>query len=138
MLRVESFRLRNEISKRRHPGQTSEILWNLLPLHLITVWQWHSYQRKETGNGGMIYSKRRGFPRFKSQVSSSQIFFFFMWRVWILKFLVPHMKHFPNYFWLADTYAKKYYAQSMFFQKYLGNTFLDDNELIHIKSLKKK
>lgn len=25
----------------------------------------------------------------------------------------------------------------MFFQKYLGNTFLDDNELIHIKSLKK-
>lgn len=76
-LRAEPLRRRNEISKIRHPGQTSELLWNLLPLHLITVWQWRSDRWREAGNGNVMPFTSWEFPRYKFQVSGFQNFFFF-------------------------------------------------------------
>lgn len=76
-LSVEPLRPRNEISKIRHLGQTSEFLWNLLPLHLITVWQRHSDRWKEAGDGSVMRFARWEFPRYKSQVGGFQNFFFF-------------------------------------------------------------
>jgi len=96
-LSVEPLRPRNEISKVRHLGQSSEFLWNLLPLHLITVWQRHNDRWKEAGNGSVMHVTRWEFPRYKSQVSGFQNFFFSVIpNIQILEFLVPYMKHFPN------------------------------------------
>ena len=75
-LSAEPLRPRNEVSKIRHPGQTSELLWNLLLLHLITAWQRRSDRWREAGNGSVMPFTRWEFPRYKFQVNGFQNFFF--------------------------------------------------------------
>ena len=131
-LSAEPLRPRNGVSKIRHLGQTSELLWNLLPLHLITAWQRRSNRWREAGNGSVMPFTRWEFPRYKFQVSGFQDFFFAVIpNIQILEFLVPYMKHFPNI--LSDFFAQKHYVKPAFLQKHLGNNFLDDNELIHLE-----